>query len=249
MFTCGNYYRDLEEAEDQFQIILRSHLSNVDELLVLHEGRMGALEKCFKVEVKKLQDEFMSEKEMVTKKFKAEKADLESIIATIEKEETDRDTEARMQFEQAREQTQTNNADAINLLRISLDSQIEDLESRFETEHMDYLHMTSQRTHDFKELTLSDQRLTQDIDARRKRIDALQTAIHQWRVKTRHLDRESRDRLGLLRAEKHAIQTHYHQLKLRIHLYRGAQNQRILQLSQCAHSCNETLKEKLEIAR
>jgi hypothetical protein len=47
-----------------------------------------------------------------------------------------------MLFEQAREQTRTNNADAINLLRISLDSQIEDLEGKFEHEHIDYLHMT-----------------------------------------------------------------------------------------------------------
>lgn len=134
--------RDLEEAEDQFQMILRSHLSNVDSVLQLHEDRMRALENTFKSEVKKLHIDFQREKDSVIAKFKAEKTDLEAIIAAIEKEENERDTEARMTFEQTREQTRTNNADAINQLRISLDSQIEDLETRFENEHMDYLHMT-----------------------------------------------------------------------------------------------------------
>lgn len=49
---------------------------------------------------------------------------------------------ARMAFEQTRQQTRTNNEEAINFLRISLDQQIDDLETRFENEHMDYLHMT-----------------------------------------------------------------------------------------------------------
>ena len=47
-----------------------------------------------------------------------------------------------MAFEQTRQQTRTNNEEAINFLRISLDQQIDDLETRFENEHMDYLHMT-----------------------------------------------------------------------------------------------------------
>lgn len=65
----------------------------------------------------------------------------------------------------------------------------------------------------------------------------------------RHLDRESKERLSLLRTEKQTIQTHYHQLKLRIRMYRDAQNQRLLQLSDCANSCKETLREKLALAR
>jgi dynein regulatory complex subunit 2 len=85
--------RDLEEAEDQYQIILRSHLSNVDLVLGLHKDRMRALELAFRSQVQKLQADFQREKEIVSAKFNAEKIDLEAVIAAIDKEDTDRDTE------------------------------------------------------------------------------------------------------------------------------------------------------------
>ena len=60
------------------------------------------------------------------------------------------------------------------MLRISLDAQIEELEQHFETAHLNYLQQTAQRTHDFKELTQNDQRLSLEIEQKRKRIDNLQ---------------------------------------------------------------------------
>jgi hypothetical protein len=67
------------------------------------------------------------------------------------------------------------------MLRMSLDTQITDLETQFETAHLNYLQQTAQRTHDFKELTEKDQELSKDIDRGKKRIDTLQTAIQQSR--------------------------------------------------------------------
>ena len=43
------------------------------------------------------------------------------------------------------------------MLRIGLDSEIEDLEQHFETAHLNYLQTTDQRTHDFKYYTKKDQ--------------------------------------------------------------------------------------------
>jgi hypothetical protein len=54
-----------------------------------------------------------------------------------------------------------------------------ELETLFETAHLNYLQQTAQRTHDFKELTQNDQKLTADIDKMRKKIDVLQTSIQQ----------------------------------------------------------------------
>ena len=58
-----------------------------------------------------------------------------------------------------------------------------ELETLFETAHLNYLQQTAQRTHDFKELTQNDQKLTADIDKMRKKIDVLQTSIQQVKEK------------------------------------------------------------------
>lgn len=158
--------------------------------------------------------------------------------------------QAKHAFEQLREEIRNRNLEEINMLRISLDAQIEELEQHFETAHLNYLQQTAQRTHDFKELTQNDQRLSRDIELKKKKIDGLQvlpppplhcmshlsllscpchvmpchvlsqTSIQQWRAKIRQLNRETEERNRLLLDEKHSIQKHYQQLKQRIQAYR-----------------------------
>lgn len=135
------------------------------------------------------------------------------------------------------------------MLRISLDAQIEELEQHFETAHLNYLSQTAQRTHDFKNLTRLDQKLSADIEKKKKKIDNLQTTIQHWRAKMRQLSRETEERNRLLLAEKHSIQKHYQQLKQRIKIYRSTQNQRLLHLSQSANLCKKVLNDKLDNGR
>ncbi|CAM9182045.1 unnamed protein product [Ectocarpus fasciculatus] len=241
--------RDLEESEDQFQMALRTHLQNIDQLIRLQDSRLYVQEKAFQQELRTIQTDFQKEKDIMQTKFKIEKKELTAVVETIEQEENEREVEARHAFEQLREEARNRNLEEINMLRISLDTQIEDLESNFESEHISYLQQTSQRTHDFKELTQNDQRLTREIETKKKKIDVLQTGIQQWRAKIRQLNRETEERTRLLQDEKQSIQKHYQQLKQRIQTYRGTQNQTLLSLSQSAHECKVTLNEKLDLAR
>ena len=73
--------------------------------------------------------------------------------------------------------------------------------------------------------------------------------IQHWRSKIRQLNRETEERNRLLREEKNSIQQHYQQLKLRIQVYRGTQNQRLLLLSQSANECKDVLTDKLDLAK
>ena len=241
--------RDLEEAEDQFQMALRTHLINIDILIQLHDQRLYLLEKNFNSELFLMQTDFNFEKEKMLTKFKIEKKELISIIETIEYEEMERDNESKHSYEQLREEIRNRNLEEINMLRISLDAQIEELEQHFETAHLNYLQQTAQRTHDFKELTQNDQRLSREIELKKKKIDNLLIFIQQWKAKIRQLNRETEERNRLLLEEKHAIQKHYQQLKQRISAYRNTQTQRLLILSEGANSCKEKLNQKLDLAR
>ena len=241
--------RDLEEAEEQYQMSYRSNLVNIDELIKLHDTRLYALERSFQTELATTQNDFIKERDIIVNKFQQEKKEMLAVIEAVEAEEEECENEARHQFEQLREEIRNRNGEDINMLRISLDAQIEELEQQFETAHLNYLQQTAQRTHDFKELTQNDQRLDDEIYKRRKEVDNLQTTIQQWKAKIRTLLRDSEERNRLLLEEKLSIQKHYQQLKQRIQVYRGTQNQRLLQLTQSANSCKETLQSKLDLAK
>jgi len=188
---------------------------NIDQLIKLHDTRLYALERGFHQELSVAQKDFMNEKDSLIAKFSHEKKVLMSIIEAVDTEEEECENEARHSFEQLREEIRNRNLEDINMLRISLDAQIEELEQQFETAHLNYLQQTAQRTHDFKELTQNDQRLSAEIDSRRKKVDSLQTTIQQWRAKIRTLLRDTEERNRLLLDEKHSIQKHYQQLKQR----------------------------------
>lgn len=86
-------FRDLEEAEDQYQMALRTHLINLDTLIKLHDSRLYALERNFHSELKTLQADFNKEKDAMLNKFKNEKKELAAIIDAIEQEEEGRDND------------------------------------------------------------------------------------------------------------------------------------------------------------
>ncbi|CAM9728416.1 unnamed protein product, partial [Ectocarpus fasciculatus] len=140
--------RDLEEAEDQFQTALRAHLQNMDQLIDLQDSRLLALEQEFEVELKTLQKEFAEERKHVVKQHAAEVQELSDIISAVEAQEEEREADAKQEHEQQREEIRNKNLEEINVLRITLDTQIEDLEQHFETAHINYLQNTDQRTTD-----------------------------------------------------------------------------------------------------
>jgi hypothetical protein len=106
--------RDLEEAEDQYQMALRTHLGNIDSIIQIHDNRLYAMERAFQKELKTIQDEFVAEKQfIVNEKFTIEKKELRAIIDAIENEENERENEAKHMFEQMREEIRNKNLEAV----------------------------------------------------------------------------------------------------------------------------------------
>lgn len=113
--------RDLEEAEEQFQMALRSHLLNVDDLIDLQDDRLLALEKEFEQDLRELEQEFRLEKEKIVSQHTLEKNELLRIMNAVEQQEKEREAETRQEHEQLREEIRNKNLEDINVLRITLD--------------------------------------------------------------------------------------------------------------------------------
>lgn len=57
--------RDLDEAEEQYQMALRNHLIHVDELIDLQNSRLRGLQEEFDRDVRIIKDEFDTEKKEI----------------------------------------------------------------------------------------------------------------------------------------------------------------------------------------
>lgn len=240
--------RDLEEAEDQFQMALRAHLQNMDELIDLQDTRLLTLEQEFETELNTLETEFQAEKEMIVKQHALESQELSDIMAAVDAEEQEREAEAKQEHEQMREEIRNKNLEEINMLRIGLDSQIEDLEQHFETAHLNYLQTTDQRTSDFKYYTKKDQELSKEIEVKIRKIERLQSSLHHWRTKFAQNVKECSQRNQLLSEEKNKIGGHFTQLKGRMNKFRQSQARRLSELTQNANASKSSLEGKIALA-
>ncbi len=241
--------RDLEEAEEQYQMALRSHLQNIDALIDLQDSRLLALENEFENDLRTLEDEFEAERNDIVAQQDAERTELMDIMAAVDGDERERETDAKHEHEQLREEIRNKNLEDINVLRITLEAQIEDLEKHFEHAHLNYLQNTDQRTQDFKYLTTQDRTLSREIEIKILKIERLQQSQAHWRAKIQSNDRECSARNKALRTERNAIAKHFKALKDRMNGFRDAEHRRLSHLTKATHWCQGQLNDKLKVAR
>ncbi|RHY60375.1 hypothetical protein DYB34_009678 [Aphanomyces astaci] len=210
--------RDLEEAEEQFQMALRSHLLNVDHLIDLQDGRLLGLEDEFEKDLHALEREFSVERDKIHKQHTVEKNELLSIMRAVETQEKEREAEARQEHEQLREEIRNKNLEDIN------------------------------RTQDFKYLTAKDQELSKDIEIKIRKIERLQANLTQWRTKIAQNVRECTDRNKALEEEKSQIGGHFQSLKAKMNRMRDEHKKRLTTLSHNARETNLKLTASQELA-
>uniref|UniRef100_A0A7S1CIL1 Dynein regulatory complex subunit 2 n=1 Tax=Bicosoecida sp. CB-2014 TaxID=1486930 RepID=A0A7S1CIL1_9STRA len=240
--------RDLEEAEEQYQVALRSHLQNIDRLIDLQDSRLLALENEFEADLRVLDAEFQAERDAIREQHARETGELNDLVEAVTAEEAEKENESRQEFEQMREMIRNKNLEDIHVLQSFLDNNIEDLERNFETAHLNYLQNTDQRTQDFKNLTQRDQTLTAEIDVKIRKIDRLQASLSHWRTKINTNNRECEERNKTLEEEKAAISKHFQELKARMHRFRAKQAKRLTQLTKDAGEVRGTLGDRIGVA-
>lgn len=134
------------------------------------------------------------------------------------------------------------------MLRITLDSNIEDLEQHFETAHLNYLQNTDQRTADFKRLTDKDHELSKEIEIKMRKIERLQASLMHWRTKMAANVKEAGERNRALLQEKDAIAKHFFNLKKQMNQYHAGQEARLLDITKTVRKAKAKLLERQALA-
>ncbi|CAN0257921.1 unnamed protein product, partial [Phaeothamnion confervicola] len=147
-----------------------------------------------------------------------------------------------------REEARNKSLEEINVLRITLDSHIEELEQHFEAAHVAYLQNTDQRTADFRHLTACDRDLSREIETKMARIERLQSSLQHWRAKIAQNVRENAERNAMLTEERNAIQAHFQRLKTRMNAFRDGQSRRLADLTRDARAAKERLRRQAALA-
>ena len=234
--------RDLDEAEEQYQMALRSHLQNVDALIDLYNSKVRQLQNEFETEIRQIEKDFQKERNEIVEKHQSVKGELIEIIDLVEHQFLDSEAEAKQDFDSYCEELKNKNQEDCNLLKIMLEGKIETLETHFANAAETYDQTTRQRTQQFRSLTEKDRKSAREIETQLKKLQRLQDTLVNWRMKIAGNVKECEERNRLLREERDQISAHFQDLKARMNRMRDEQGAMLKDLSTKSRSCIKALE-------
>jgi len=240
--------RDLDEAEEQHQVAVRSHLLNVDSLLEIQQSRLLALEHDCNRDVNTLTEEFRYEREEIQDKHALEKRELTLIVQQVEHDERNREqadvTDHQAQFEMIRNR----NIEEDHQMKSNLEEKIEETRSRCKEKLQLYQNQTESNTSDYKQFLFNDAKLSKQVERRLRQVERMQSSIQHWKLKIAQNKQECEDRNQQLRTEKDHIGKHFQELKGKMNQFRTEEKKKLSELTQNARNCVNSLNDQLGLA-
>lgn len=240
--------RDLDEAEEQHQVAVRSHLLNVDRLLEVQNSRLLALDHDFKRDVAALQEEFRIEREQIQEKHALEKRELSLIVEMVEKEEKNREqadvTDHLSHFEFIRNR----NIEDDHQMRSSLEEKIEETRAKCKEKLQLYQNSTESSTAEYRQFLARDAELSKKVERRLRQVERMTASIQHWKLKIQQNRQECEERNAQLKTEKDHIAQHFQELKAKMNRFRTEEKKRLVDLTQNARGCIKSLQDQLSLA-
>jgi len=240
--------RDLDEAEEQHQVAVRSHLLNVDRLLEIQQSRLLALEDDFNKDVQTLQKEFELERAQIQEKHALEKRELTLIIEQVERDEKNREqadiTDYQSQFEMIRNR----NIEEDHQMKSGLEEKIEDTRAKCKEKLQLYQNNTESSTSDYKEYLQRDATLSKQVERKLRQVTRMHDAIQHWKLKISQNKQDCEERNAQLRTERDHIAKHFQELKAKMNHLRSEEKKRLADLTQNARNCIRSLNDQLSLA-
>merc|ERR1711988_1358509 len=240
--------RDLEEADEQHQMALRSHLQNVDELVKLQRSRLLAMEQQADKDLAMIENEFKCEFDDMKSTHKRLTKEMKDVNDALDKQLQQAEQELRTEFEGLQADYRGKHEEEKQVMRVTLETSVGDFERMLDSAYNTYYDSTRKQTENYKRLQKKDMHDSKDIDKKQKACARLTEMLQHWRTKISNNMKEAEARNKALREEKEKVVGHYQELKGRMTSVREAEDRRLTELTLNSRKAIQDLTEKMNLA-
>uniref|UniRef100_A0A8C3NYY8 Dynein regulatory complex subunit 2 n=1 Tax=Cyanoderma ruficeps TaxID=181631 RepID=A0A8C3NYY8_9PASS len=199
--------RELEEAEEQQNRALRSHLHLTDQLLHLQHCCLGYLEEGFNAQVDALKAEFEAERKTILEQQEWESCCLQDMALAMEQDHARNDHEATLNFQSARDDIKNKCWQEQQYSRLQLVARLEKLWDQIQKARQSYAQDTEKKKVEFEALKKKCEKSSWDIDAQAKKLQKLQEMVTTTRGQiAAHLQESEKQNQRLREDKEHALQ-------------------------------------------
>ena len=212
--------KNLDEADNQFQIAVRNHLIHIETLLSVQDSRIRGLSEEFKRDVSILESEFMSEREEMERTHASHVKELNDMIETVKEEDRKKFEETKTQEQTFREDIKNKNLEEQNHLKFNLESKQTKHYTELEQMHQKYQSDTGKRTEEHKKAFEENKKMTENIDNFMRQMHTKRSKIDLYKLKILQHKKECSARNNALRKERENISRNYQELKEKMNRFR-----------------------------
>jgi len=238
--------KDLEEADEQYQMSLRSHLQNLKRLIDFQKNRLERADTENEEELDLLKEEFDTERALISNQHKRETDEVMDIIFAMEQEFEEAEAEAKSEFTSLRDEIKNKNLEDKHALRIQLEGQVEELWRQFQAALKNYNESTEERKVAFETLKSKDEKSAKEIELQMRKLQRIQDKISQLKTKMSQNSRECEERNRILKEERETIAMKFHQLKEQMNKFRDQERSRLTTMTLQSNNAIKELKTRKE---
>ena len=114
--------KNLDEANNQFEIANRNHLIHIDTLLSVQQSRIQGLMEEFRRDVNILEGEFLTERQEMEQTHHDHLKELNDMIETVKEEDRRKAEEIRTEEQAFREEIKNKNLEELQHMKFNLEA-------------------------------------------------------------------------------------------------------------------------------
>jgi len=168
---------EIPDSLTRYQVALRSHLENVDELIAFQSKRVQVLEEEYRKELEGLRAEFDKERQQLISRHKHEMKDLGDVMYAMELRHTERETEAKHEFQSLMDELKNKNLEDTHALSAQRKATLDELWQEFQHETHQYKESTEERKLRFEALKKKDEESAKTIGRQMRKLQKLQVCM------------------------------------------------------------------------
>jgi len=212
--------KNLEEAEDQYNLALRNHLMQIEKMTEIRDGRIDALKEEFNRTSKILYDEFNNEAKEIKENHERQIKELNDMADCTNEEEQEKKNIMAEAYQTAVEQTKQKAKEEIEVMNNDMRSRQGTLSNFLETLYQRYMNDTKDRFAQFEKNLDTSANNTKKINESTKKISRDKERINQTEIKINQMKEEFTQRNEALKKEKDAIAQNFFNLKNKMARFR-----------------------------
>ena len=235
--------KNIDEAEDQYNLAMRNHLIQIDKLFEIRDSRIDALREEFLRASRILYDEYNREALEIRQTHIRQKKELEDMMETIRAEENEKQTLASDSHQTQTEQLKQKAKEEIEQMQGEMTSKQNTLSNELESLFQRYTNDTKDRFNEHLTKVNESNKVQNKISKETKKIAKTKERIDFLDIKTRQMEQELWQKNLSLSNEKAAISANFLDLKNKMLNFRAKERKKLTELVLNSKIARENLED------